>query len=346
MFNIPCVLKRLFVCFFTGLFVSACTGMADLSTRAAGMGVISQSQSTFDNETTIEVSPSWLYDPNGAWGNSIKLGAFWKSSIPEYIGLQMSFSSSTSGTDVYLLLKGTDISINGEKYSFESIGSTDLDSSVYNTLTKTIYTESTNRIALPRSLFKRMISAQDVRLRIFTSEGYEDSVLTIERMPGGGGTAILSLRMFDDKINEFEDGMGSDSDTDDIQTFASSDNQDDLLNGKYRLRSAGWSTIMAGANALFQADKTKQLYYSGEWSNLVSHIVTLDYGNDVHYFMLSKALYALGNRESALIYVNISIDNSGRGGQSKCSGGTCLGINLPQDALALREKIQSEILSE
>ena len=41
-----------------------------------------------------------------------------------------------------------------------------------------------------------MVSANDCRIRIYTSQGYEDAVFSITRSSSGQGTAILSIREF------------------------------------------------------------------------------------------------------------------------------------------------------
>jgi len=179
------------------LFLSGCAGMADATSRMAGLGVVSEEQSTFDNARIIKVSPTFLYDPDGSWGNSVKLGARWSSNAPDYVVLVLSHSSDTSGGgDVYVNLSGIDINVDGDIQSFESGSLTDHDSSDYNTVTNTIYTESNNSVVIPMSVLRSMVSSSDCRVRIHTSAGYEDAVFSIERMPGGQGTAILSIREF------------------------------------------------------------------------------------------------------------------------------------------------------
>lgn len=182
--------------------LSGCAGMADATSKMAGLGVVTQEKSTFDGATIIEVSPTWLYDPDGSWGNSVKLGARWSSNAPEHVALILSYSSDTSGYGaVYVGLTGIDINIDGEIKSFSSGKSTELDSGSYNTVARTIYTESKNLVVIPYSVLERMVSVKDCRLRIHTSKGYEDARFSIERIPGGQGTAILSIREFMGKVS-------------------------------------------------------------------------------------------------------------------------------------------------
>lgn len=184
------------------LALTGCAGMADATAKIAGLGVVTQENSTFDNATIVEVSPNWLYDPNGSWGNGVKLGARWTSKAPKFAALILSYSSNTSGSNaVYVGLKGIDINIDGDIKSFTSGQPTNLDSSAYNTVSKTIYTESKNAVVVPYSTLEKMVSAKDCRLRIHTSKGYEDAQFSVERIPGGQGTAILSFREFVSSIS-------------------------------------------------------------------------------------------------------------------------------------------------
>lgn len=182
--------------------LSGCAGMADATSKIAGLGVVTQEKSTFDGATIVEVSPNWLYDPEGSWGNSVKLGARWSSNAPEFAALVLSYSSNISGSSAaYVGLSGIDINIDGDIKSFSSGKPTNLDSSGYNSVSRTIYTESKNTVVIPYSILERMMAAKDCRLRIHTSKGYEDARFSIERIPGGQGTAILSIREFIGKVN-------------------------------------------------------------------------------------------------------------------------------------------------
>jgi hypothetical protein len=196
--------KKLLLMLFAIAFLAAlsgCAGMADATSKMAGLGIVTQEKSTFDGATIVEVSPNWLYDPNGSLGNSVKLGARWSSNAPEYVTLVLSYSSNTSGYGAaYIGLSGIDINIDGDIKSFSSNKPTNLDSSGYNSVSRTIYTESKNTVVIPYSTLERMVAAKDCRLRIHTSKGYEDARFSIERIPGGQGTAILSIREFMEKV--------------------------------------------------------------------------------------------------------------------------------------------------
>lgn len=184
------------------LILAACGGMADIASRAGGVGVITEDQSTFDGAQVIEVSPAWLYDPDRSGWNTIQLGARWVSGTPDFVALILSYRSDASGySETYLGLDSIAVNIDGEVTQYEAGQPANLSSSGYNSVTNTIYTQSSNSVVVPTDIVERMISADDVRLRISSSSGYEDSVFTIERMPGGQGTAIRSIREFMERVN-------------------------------------------------------------------------------------------------------------------------------------------------
>jgi len=179
------------------IMISGCTAMDKL----AGLGVVTQHTSTFDNATVIEVSPNSLYDPGSAWGTPLQLGARWSSAAPNSVALILAYNSNvSSGTPAYLSLTGLDINIDGAISSYSAGQSTDLSSSAYNNVSNTIYTSSKNAVVIPYSVLQSMVAAKDCRLRIHTSKGYQDILFSTEHIPGGKETAIVSIKEFMTKV--------------------------------------------------------------------------------------------------------------------------------------------------
>jgi|GEM_PF-1225938 len=191
--------------------LAGCAGMADLTSQMGGLGVVSEKVSTFDGATIVEVSPQFVHDPKhtGFGFNAYKVGARWNSKVPDYVGLVMSFNSSTGGGgSVYTNLTGIDINLNGEQHSFTASGMTNHDDSGWNSVSKTIYTESQNTVVIPMALLKAMASSDDCRIRIHSTDGYEDALFSMERRPGGQGLAVLSIREFLDRVETVGIGTG------------------------------------------------------------------------------------------------------------------------------------------
>jgi len=201
-------MNRIFaVTVFTVLLaLSGCASMDDSINKMIGIGVISEEKSTFDGATILVVSPSWLYESKKSWtANPVKLGARWSSTSPDFVVLDLSYDSSTSGGATYLNLSGIDINIDGTISSYSTNGSTLLDSSDYDTISKTIYTNSKNSVVIPLALLKSMTTANDCRIRIHTDKGYEDSIFSIERSDSGQGAALLSIKQFLERLDNIKD---------------------------------------------------------------------------------------------------------------------------------------------
>jgi hypothetical protein len=334
---------RVWTVMFVLAIGSGCTSVADLSTELAGLGVITEDVSTFDNKRTIDVSPNWLYDPNGGWGNSVKLGARWNEKYPDTIALTMSYTNSVmSASEAYLLINGVDIAVNGESFSFSTDSPTDHDSSGYNTVSRDIYTESRNMVLIPITLFETMLSASDTRLRIFTSEGYEDSVLTIERMPGGGATAINSLRKFLLKVKTAT-GTGQP-----LATAPTEQNHtsppgipSNLLDASFRFDTIGWLSFGGAGRAAAGYATTEKLLTSRQWEKLALHVKQVNFGDDLHNYLLALSLYEMGYHRQALVYIKQSIIESERPLRGKCI--SCLGFSFPGAAVALERRIKAAL---
>jgi hypothetical protein len=186
--------------------LTGCAAMTDTMSAAAGMGVVRQEHSTFDNATVITVSPMPLW-AKGSWGNAVQLGAHWSSASPDYVALEMSYRSNVNaGSNMYTDLSGMDINVDGEITHWQTGAPTQLSSSNYNAVSHTIYTGSNNSVVIPYALLQRMVAAKDCRLRIHTDEGYEDAQFNIERIPGGQATAIHSIRKFMAQVDATRSG--------------------------------------------------------------------------------------------------------------------------------------------
>jgi len=186
---------------FSALALTGCASMTDAMSAASGMGVVSESHDTFNNGTNVSVSPMPLW-ASGSWGNKVQLGALWVSGSPDQVMLEMSYRSNINAAgNAYTGLTGMDINVDGEVTHWKAGAPTNLDSSQYNTVSKTIYTSSSNVVVIPYALLQRMVVAKDCRLRIHMGGGYEDAQFNIERIPGGQPTALLSIRKFMVKVD-------------------------------------------------------------------------------------------------------------------------------------------------
>lgn len=179
--------------------LAGCAGMADVTSRFAGLGVISEEVQSFDAATVVQMSPMFLYREGQSMfgGVHTKMGARWNSKTPRFVGLVLSYSGDVSGyRPSYIGFDGLDINIDGVISEHKTSGQTGHDNSGYNSVSRTIYTKSENVVVVPLETLEKMLQAKDCRLRVHTSKGSEDVHFSVERMPGGQGTAIVPMRDF------------------------------------------------------------------------------------------------------------------------------------------------------
>ncbi len=101
-------------------------------------------------------------------------------------------------------MTGIYINVDGKISSYKAQQQTNLSTSSYNSVSKTIYTSSKNTIVIPYKLQESMVSAKNCRFRIHTSEGNQDIDFSAESIPGGKATAIVSIKEFLSKVERFK----------------------------------------------------------------------------------------------------------------------------------------------
>lgn len=155
------------------------TACQSTTNKIAGICQIKHSVSTFENTKTVEFTECWNAKSLSVWDTpTIMIGYKWNQSKPELIQMNLTYNSQVGG-GAYTNFNGIDINIDGDIYEYETTSTTILSSSDYNSVSNTIYTSSRNAIVMPFSVFERMMGAENVRFRIYTSEGYEDQIFNI-----------------------------------------------------------------------------------------------------------------------------------------------------------------------
>lgn len=173
--------------------LGGCASMADSFDKMSGVGAIKTEVSTFDGATITEMTPAFLFENSSTMSAlATKIGARWNSKRPGEIDLVLEYSGQMS----YLNFAGVDINIDGEISKHTTGGMTAHTDSGYNSASRTIYTESRNSVSVPRELVDRMVSAADCRLRIYTSDGYEDAIFSLDRSGGGQSAARVHMKKF------------------------------------------------------------------------------------------------------------------------------------------------------
>lgn len=168
------------------VILNGCAAMADLGDQAANLGQVTVDKSAFDGTMSVKMSPTWMApaEDTGISSASFQMGAMWRSDEPEHVLLELAHPSNTGRSNTYTRFTLLEVNIDGEMRSFEP-GRTRFDSSNYNTVSKTIYTESSAYVTVPYDYLKRMMNAERCLLRISTSDGYVEADFTKPTRYGG-----------------------------------------------------------------------------------------------------------------------------------------------------------------
>ena len=152
-------------------FISGCSSTLD---DIAGVGKISSSKVSFDGSTDIELSMTRVYQENGKMMDTFLTGR-WNSKTPDVVFLGLLNNSSAGQSDTYVSYRELKVRIDGIETSYKA-GKTRLDNSGYNNVTNTIYTSSEASVVVPLEELKKMIKAEDVKIRVTTRDYYEDAI--------------------------------------------------------------------------------------------------------------------------------------------------------------------------
>ena len=197
------LIKLVIACGFLSI-LTACASMVDSMDKMIGVGQISVEKEVLDDSTTVKLTPAFLTDDVSDYGlNNYKLGGRWNSQAPETIFFELNYDSQVGG-NAYTGFEGITIRINGRSQRFDNVGTTNLSSSSYNTVTNTIYTESSGVVPVPLETVENMVSADDVRLRIHSSDGYEDSIFSADRTTSGQKLARPYFQAFIVEVKKHE----------------------------------------------------------------------------------------------------------------------------------------------
>ena len=179
-----------------GLVLAVMAGCTtDGMNEAMGIGTVTSSKSTFDGATIVNMAPALLSSGEGNRSGNIHLGARWSSALPDSAALMLSYESWGGLTGkTFANISSASVNIGGNIRSFNVTGLTQHDPGSPGGMIAD--TSSTNSVIIPLSLLRQMTTAPDVRLRIMTDTGYQDSIFSKERLVGGSETAIVPLRKF------------------------------------------------------------------------------------------------------------------------------------------------------
>ena len=104
----------------------------------------------------------------------------------------------------------------------------------------------------------------------------------------------------------------------------------DFARGKAELTKPGWTTGLAEAGAAVDHTRlTKELHEKRQWESLARIVLNDNYGDNLRWYYLGRAAEGMGLCDAALHYYGISEERS-ETFVTRCLGGVCAGINLPE----------------
>ncbi|MEQ3658639.1 MAG: hypothetical protein ABNH21_06755 [Glaciecola sp.] len=176
------------------LALSACANTMD---KMSGIGQISESTDTFNDARVITLSESWNNRTNDSDFASTMFGARWSSSTPESIVIYLKFNSMAGAGSSYVIFDGIRVNIDGEVRSFDAVGNTSFDST---STSSSIYTSSRSAVVVPLDYLKKMLSEEDVRIRVLMNDSYDDILFNWDVSGYGQVTAKGRLKELVERI--------------------------------------------------------------------------------------------------------------------------------------------------
>ena len=116
--------------------------------------------------------------------------------------------------------------------------------------------------------------------------------------------------------------------------------RESFSSGNLRLKKPSIFFPHISISASLNKGKTKKFYRQRRWMELAEYVSSVNYGDDLHYYLLGVSAYKLGLSEAARVYLRLSISDSQKQILRRCDPQTCFGIDLPKDAKKLLYRVE------
>lgn len=154
-------------------------GCQSTSNLISGHCQVRESNDTFTNKAQVNFTSCNVAGSENVWDiPPHRFNFTWYEAYPERVRFGIAYSSSVSGRG-YTNFESIRINIDGNRVLSKEFSDTIFDSSSYNEVTNDISTTSRASISIDIELLERMLNADDVRMRVNTSDGYSDYVFHI-----------------------------------------------------------------------------------------------------------------------------------------------------------------------
>ena len=156
------------------VFLVIITGCKMPVNNFTGVGEVIVENSKFDQALEVRMTKTHNFSGDEYLALSTQFSAFWTNSDPEHFILTLEMHGSAS-SKAYINFNSIKFNFSGEVINFEA-GKTIHTNNYYNIVSNTLYTQSRAPVYLPYSVLEKMINQPEVRIRVLTSEGYEDII--------------------------------------------------------------------------------------------------------------------------------------------------------------------------
>lgn len=178
-----------FLTLTTSIFLISCGAINNF----AGLGVVKDQKSDFDNSRSVTVSPNFLGSPSITKLCYLKMGLLWNEKSPKTAKLILSYDSSSGSGKSYTTFQTLGVNIDGN-INYFTPSWTDLSHSRYNTVSRSIATNSTATVNVPLSYIQKMVHGNDVRI---IANGFNTGLFHKETNSG----APLAKKNFKEALN-------------------------------------------------------------------------------------------------------------------------------------------------
>jgi len=143
----------------------------------SGVGEILVKESTFDQSVEVTMTKTHNFSGDDYKALSTQFSAHWNKSTPEYFNLILEMHGS-SDSQLYTRFERVMFNVDGDLFAFDA-GENMYTDNGYSAFAQSVYTQTKSSVRIPYSTLDKILSAEDVNIRVITSQGYEDIVFNV-----------------------------------------------------------------------------------------------------------------------------------------------------------------------
>jgi len=184
------------------LMLISLIGCGSTLNEMGGIGILETNIDRLDGATEVTITATPMHNFEGDVATT-RLGASWESEYPDKVFLRLTSASSVKQSDTYVSFESMEVSISGDIRTL-ILNRTLHNSGGYNSVTRDIYTNSSTSVLLDYDYFKLMVTNPTTKIRVNTTNWFEDIDFKKETNGIGADLAKASLKKF---ITEVDNKM-------------------------------------------------------------------------------------------------------------------------------------------